>query len=241
MEKIELNAELRTELSKGRIKQLRASGKIPAVLYGSNENITLTINANQFVSLVAKAGYNAIINLLLPDKSAKTVLIKEIQKNVVTRKISHIDFYLVSMEKKIEVAIPVVLVGESPGVKAGGVCDHIIRELKIKCLPTEIPEKISVDISNLETGQTVLVKDLILPENIELLVAADQIVVNIVSPTILEEVAPGAPVETAGEPEVIGKGKKVEEEEVELAAEGKPVEPKKEIATPKKEEKPEKK
>ncbi|MDO8733998.1 MAG: hypothetical protein Q7K21_02420, partial [Elusimicrobiota bacterium] len=112
-----------------------------------------------------------------------------------------------------EISIPVVLIGDAPGVKSGGVLSHIVRELKVKCLPADIPEKITVDISALEIGNTVLVKDLIVPKNVEILIAPDQIVANIVSPTILEEVTPAAGAEAAAEPEVIGKGKKIEEGE----------------------------
>lgn len=240
-EKFTLDSEARkSAVSKGEMKKLRASGKIPAVVYGDKENVTLAVDAVKFKSLLGKAGHNVIVTLNMPDKSAKTVLIKEVQKNVITRALSHIDFYQISMKKKIEISIPVVLIGDAPGVKSGGVLSHIVRELKVKCLPTDIPEKITVDISSLEIGHAVTVKDLAMPKNIEVLVQPDQIVVNIVSPTILEEVVPGTPAEAAAEPEVIGKGKK--EEEGEEGAETAPaaVGGKKEAAAPgaKKEEKP---
>lgn len=249
-EKFTLDSEARkSEVSKGEMKKLRASGKIPAVVYGDKENVTLAVDAVKFKSLLGKAGHNVIVTLNMPDKSAKTVLIKEVQKNVITRALSHIDFYQISMKKKIEISIPVVLVGDAPGVKSGGVLAHIVRELKVKCLPTDIPGKITIDISNLEIGHTITVKDLALSKNVEVLVRPDQIVVNIVSPTILEEVVPGTPAEAAAEPEVIGKGKK--EEEGEEGAEAAPAAgreakkeaapgAKKEAAAPgaKKEEKP---
>jgi len=248
MEKFVLDSEARKQITKGEMKKMRENGKIPAVLYGDKENVCLTIDSVKFGALLKKAGHSVIITMNMPDKSAKTVLIKEIQKNVISRAISHIDFYQVSMKKKIEISIPVVLIGDAPGVKAGGVLSHIIRELKVKCLPTDIPEKVTVDISKLEVGNSVAVKDLSLPENIEVLVAPEQIVVNIVSPTILEEIVPGAVAEAGAEPEVIGKGKK--EEEGEEGAEAKPGEAKKEAAAapgakkeekPKEEKKPEKK
>jgi len=228
MEKINLDSEVRKQLTKGEMKKLRNSGKTPAVLYGNNENMSLIIDTGKFNSLLSKAGHNAIINLSFPDKTSKIVLVKEIQKNVISRKITHVDFYQINMEKKIEVSVPIIITGEAPGVKAGGVLAHIVRELKVKCLPTDIPDKIIVDISNLEIGHSISVKGLIVPENIEVLHQVDQIVINIVSPTILEEIVPGAPAEAAAEPEVIGKGKK--EEEGEEGAEGKPAEAKKEAA-----------
>jgi len=218
MEKFTLDSQERKPASKSEMKKLRASGKIPAILYGDMANMSLTIDAVKFTTLLKMAGRNVMISLCMPDKTSKTVLIKDIQKNVISRELSHIDFYSVSMKKKIDISIPVVLVGEAPGVKSGGVLSHIVRELKVKCLPADIPEKITVDISALEIGNTVLVKDLVVPKNVEIIVAPEQIVANIVSPTILEEVVP-AVTEAIAEPEVIGKGKK---EEVEEGAEAAP-------------------
>jgi len=245
MEKFTLDSQERKPASKGEMNKLRASGKIPAVLYGDMVNMSITVDAVKFTTLLKKAGHNVIITLNMPDKTAKTVLIKDIQKNVISRDLSHIDFYQISMKKKIDISIPVVLFGEAPGVKTGGVLSHIVRELKVKCLPADIPEKITVDISKLEIGNTVLVKDLAVPKNVEITVALDQIVVNIVSPTILEEVTPVVGAEAVAEPEVISKGKKIEEGEEGAAAAAPAAGVKKETspAAPakKEEKKPEKK
>ncbi|MFH1540527.1 MAG: 50S ribosomal protein L25 [Elusimicrobiota bacterium] len=237
MEKLTLDSEARNHTSKGGVKKMRASGKIPAILYGNDTaSLSLTVDVIKFETLFKKAGYNAMVSINLPDKTSRTVLIKDIQKNVITRAISHIDFYQISMKKKIELSIPVMLEGLAPGVKSGGVLSHIIRELKVKCFPTNIPEKIVVDISNLKIGSAVFVKNLSIPENVEVLMTPEQIVVNIVSPTILEEVVAGAVVgEGAAEPEVISKGKK--EEEGEETAQVKQQEAKKEATPVKKEEK----
>ncbi|MDD5686610.1 MAG: 50S ribosomal protein L25 [Elusimicrobia bacterium] len=241
MEKFTLDVESRSGITKGEMRKLRGSGKIPAVIYGEKENLSLTVDGGKFGFILSKAGHNAIIDLIFSDKTTKTVLIKDIQKHVITRNMIHIDFYQVSMKKKTEVSVPVVLSGEAPGVKEGGVITLILRELKVKCLPTDIPEKITIEIGNLQIGNSVSVKDLVLPKNIEVLNQPDQIIVNVVSPTILEEVVPG-PAEALAEPEVIGKGKK-ELEEGEEEAEGKPAAKpaeaaKKEAAPAKKEEKP---
>jgi len=237
MEKLVFDSVVRGSLSKGELKKVRASGQIPAILYGEKETIQLLLDLKKFKALLHKAGHNAIINMNISDGTSnktKTVLLKEYQRNPISREIIHVDLFQLSMTKKIELSIPIILVGEAPGVKEGGVLTHIIRELKVKCLPTAIPEKISLDISNLQMGGTIAVKDLQIAEGIDVLVQPSQIVVNIVKPTILEEVVPGAPGETAGEPEVIGKGKKDEEGE---EGEAKPAEGKKEAAAPAKEEK----
>jgi len=244
MEKLVFDSAVRGPLSKGEMKKMRASGQIPAVLYGDKENIQLLLDLKKFKALLHKAGRNAIINMNISDGSSrksKTVLLKEFQRDPVSREIIHVDLFQLSMGKKIEVSIPIVLSGEAPGIKEGGVLTHIIRELKVKCLPTAIPDKISVDISNLQMGGAIAVKDLAISDDIEILMQSNQIVANVVKPTILEEVVPGVPAEAAAEPEVIGKGKK--EEEGEEGVEAKPAEGKKEaVAAPVKEEKkPEKK
>jgi len=249
MEKLVFDSVVRGSLSKGEMKKMRASGQIPAILYGEEENIQLLLDLKKFKALLHKAGHNAIINMNISDgasNKSKTVLLKEFQRNPISREIIHADFYQLSMTKKIELSIPIVLTGEAPGVKEGGVLTHIIRELKVKCLPTAIPEKISVDISNLQMGGTIAVKELAVSDGIEILMQPSQIVANVVKPTILEEVVPGVTAETAAEPEVIGKGKK-DLEEGEEGEEGKPAAGKKEAATApakapvKEEKKPEKK
>ena len=222
-------------ISKGAMKKMRVSGFIPAIVYGGGvKNTNITVDAAKFSHILSKAGHNVIITLNMPDKSSEMVLIKEVQKNVISRDISHIDFYHVSMTKQIEISIPIMLTGEAPGVKSGGVLSHIVREIKVKCLPADIPEKVIIDVSNLQIGHTIVVKDLPLPKNVEILMQSEQIVVNIVSPTILEEVTPGVSAEAVAEPEVISKGKK--EVEGEGATEGKPTEAKKEAAAPSKKE-----
>jgi len=249
MEKLVFDSVVRGSLSKGEMKKMRASGQIPAVLYGEKENVQLLLDLKKFKAMLHKAGHNAIINMNISDGTSnktKTVLLKEYQRNMVSREIIHADFYQLSMTKKIEISVPILLSGEVPGVKEGGVLTHIIRELKVKCLPEAIPEKITVDVSNLQMGGSIAVKDLKVGEGVDVLTQSNQIVVNVVKPTILEEVVPGTPTETAAEPEVIGKGKK-ELEEGEEGAEAKPAEGKKEAAAPakaapaKEDKKPEKK
>ncbi len=142
---------------------------------------------------------------------------KAVQRDIISRKPIHVDFQQISMTKKLEVPVPIVVVGEPEGVRTkGGVLDIIVREVRVRCLPTAIPAAFRIDVTSLQIGQGVLVKDLEIPAGVEVLTAATQVVLNVTAPTILEEAPAVAAVgvaPTTAEPEVIKKGKKDEEEE----------------------------
>jgi len=220
METIKIEAEKREMLSRGKLNAMRTEGWIPVVLYGSDKkasskpgsaSIPLRIwKKSFFKSLGTHKGSNVIIDLHWGKESANTV-IKEVQKDVVTEQLLHIDFHKIVLTEKLEVMIPIHFTGEAPGVKlSGGILEHIARELKIICLPKDIPSDVKVDITKLEIGQGISVKDLGSMPNVTILSDPNQLIVNIVAPTILEEVAP-ADVPVSTEPEVILKGKKPEE------------------------------
>lgn len=244
MEKINLKAEIRSEIGKELVKKIRNCGFVPAVVYKAGEaakNLKVSSRA-LFGVLHTEAGENVIINLSLsdskeskgeknvrtPKKSSsgdiKTVVIKEIQYHPVTGNILHIDFNQILLTEKLTVDVPVGIKGESQGVKEGGVLEHILWEVKVECLPTKIPEKIEVDISDLKIGDFIHVKDLSVPEDVSILSEPDAIVVSVKPPTVekVEEEVEGE----VTEPEVITEKKK----------EGEPEEPGK----PEKPEKPEK-
>lgn len=222
MEKeIFLEAEKRSKMTRGEMKKLRfQEGKVPAVLYGSGLGSTaLLVNGNEFKKIMhTELGENVIINLKLKDKEDSThpVIVKEWQIDPVKRTLLHIDFYRISLKKEIVINVPIEIKGEAPGVKEkGGVLEHILRELEVKCLPAQIPHSIVVDTSNLQIGESITVKDIVVPGEIGILNNPEQIVVNIVAPTILEEKPEAAIAPEVEEPEVITKGKKEEEEEKE--------------------------
>jgi large subunit ribosomal protein L25 len=218
MEEIVLQAEKRELSTKGTVRSMRRQGRIPGVAYGDNEApISLSVDEKTVLSILkSERGRNSLINLKI-DGSSHAVLLKEIQRHPITRSLWHVDFHRVSLKKKIETTVPIHVKGEAPGVKlGGGILEHVLRDLKVRCLPTEIPASIDADVSNLQVNQGIKAKDLPLPQGVELLVDPEVVVVNIVSPTILEEApaadaaaaaAPGA----AAEPEVIKKGKTDEE------------------------------
>ncbi|MBN2190879.1 MAG: 50S ribosomal protein L25, partial [Candidatus Aureabacteria bacterium] len=148
----------------------------------------------------------------------RKVLIKEAQIDPMSNKIIHIDFKEVYMDEKIKTHVPVAEKGEAKGVKdQGGILEHILRELEIECLPGEIPEKIDVDISNLELGASIHVSDLTPPKGVKILTDSEEAIFSVAVPKEIEEPAAGevSEEEAAAEPEVIGKGGKEEEEEPE--------------------------
>jgi large subunit ribosomal protein L25 len=234
MEEVILEAKKRETMTKGQLKTLRGTGLIPAIVYGVAEKNTNVFINEKDVTKVLKSGLgaNVLINLKF-DGASKNVIIKEIQRHVISRKILHMDFNVISLKKEIEVNVPVKVTGEASGVKnQGGVLESILREVKLRCLPSDIPQSIAIDVSALNLGDHVSVKDLKLPPKVTAVSDPNAIVVHIVAPTKAEEVAPAAAIagEAApAEPEVISKGKKeLSPEEAEEAAKagGKPAEAK---------------
>ena len=221
MEKITLKANTRDGLGKEAGNRLRKAGIVPAVVYKRAEKaIPLAVNEkNLFSTLHTSAGENVIIALEIfsqeksekPDME-KTVIIKEVQYHPIKEEILHIDFQEISLTEKITVEIPIETKGEAVGVKSdGGILDHPIKELSIECFPTDIPEKIYVNVENLKIGDAIRVKDLDIPSNITVLDDPEQTVVSVVPPEAEEVVSEEeALTEAAAEPEVI-KQKKPEE------------------------------
>ena len=220
MEKTILRAQLRTELGKEGCQRLRNQGTVPAVVYKkSQQTLSLGVTAkDMFQILHTSAGENVIITLEIApgDKcpaQEKTVIVKELQYHPIKGDILHIDFHEISLTEKIKVDIPIEAKGEPVGVKSdGGILDHPIKELSIECLPTDIPEKIYVQVGNLKIGDSIRVRDLEIPAGITVLDDPEQTVVSVVPPeTEKAEPEEGLLAEEAAEPEVI-KQKKVEDD-----------------------------
>lgn len=158
MEHKTLSAELRKEFGKGPSRRYRSEGKIPAVVYG-HENRSVTVDAREFSKKFKTISENTIITLSLGKENLE-VLIKDYDENIVTSTIEHIDFLEVEKDKKVKTHVPVVLKGNAPGVKEGGVLVQKISEMEVECLPQNLPEQITVDISALQTGHSIHVKDI---------------------------------------------------------------------------------
>ncbi len=219
MEKVILNAEIREELGKARVKELRKSEIIPGIVYkGGKECVNLKIKSRDLFNVLhTPAGENVLITLKVKGdkkKAERACLIKELQRHPVKENILHIDLNEISLTEKIKVKVPVHPHGEPEGVvKDEGVLEHVLWEVEVECLPTDIPEKIEVEVAPMKIGDIVYVKDLTVPPVVKILSDPELTVLSVSLPA-KEEVPEEVPAEEGTEPEVIAKGKK-EEEEVE--------------------------
>lgn len=227
MEEIFLDVELREELGRAKVKDLRAKGFVPAVVYKEGkESQSIKVANRQLLQLLHQHRLEGtVINLKIKDdkksKSGRPCLIKEIQYDPVLGDIVHVDFNEVSLTKAIKINVPVVAKGEPVGVKQeGGSLEHILWEVEIECLPTDIPKEIEVDVTALKMGESVHIKDIVFPPKVKVLNDPSATVMQVVAPMKEEVPAPGAEGEAPAEPEVIKEKKEVPGEGAE-AAEGK--------------------
>jgi len=225
---IKLPAKIRKEMGR-KTSALKESGRIPAVVYGHKiKNVLLDIDYKEFQKVYNKAGYNSLIEMKIEgEKEPKTVLIHELQKDSVSDKVIHIDFFEISAKEEVSVKIPLVLEGVSLAVKdLGGTLIKNIAELEVKALPQNLPHEIKVSIESLKTfGDHILVKDINLPKDVKVVAKPEEIVVSVAAPAKVEE-------ELAKEIEekvedVAKVEKKVKEEEVVDEAPAAKAEPKK--------------
>jgi large subunit ribosomal protein L25 len=222
MPEIVVTAESRTESGKNANRRLRVKGLIPGVVYGAKKEALPVAVSPRDIGAILKsaAGENTLFDLDLGGTKRKVIL-KEFQREPLKGRLLHADFYEVALDKKIEVKVHVEVVGVPVGVKTqGGILDFVTRELEIECLPTEIPERITVDVTALELGKHLRVSDLTLSDRITVLTEPGVVIVHVVAPRAEEVAAPveaaaGAEAVAAGEPEVIKKGKTTAEGEAE--------------------------
>lgn len=205
----------REETGKSAAKKLRAKGMLPAVVYGESlEPQPITLDSKELKSAIhTDAGQNVILNLQLEGaKKGKdaTAIIREIQRDPIKGNLLHADFLKIALDEKIQATVPVVIVGEAPGAKEGGILQHGLWEIQVECLPTDIPEHLEIDVSNLGIGEAIRVGDLRTSEKVHILTHAEETAVSVVPPRV--EVAP-PPVAEVVEPEVIGEAKEEKAEE----------------------------
>ena len=218
-----LQAEKRDGRGKNEARRLRASGRIPAVVYGTEKNKATEIAVDPRVLLRilhSESGVNTLIGLNGAGLAAGgKVLVKEYQLDPIDHRLLHADFYAVAMDKKLTVTVPVVLKGEPKGVKQqGGIVDFVNRELEVETLPGDIPEHITVDVSELMLHQGIRVRDLATDGKWKAISEPEMMIVHVVT-VKAEEPAPEAAAAAAAapaapaEPEVIKKGKQEKEDE----------------------------
>ena len=203
MEITDLTAQVRVEQKKGPARRFRQQGLVPAIFYGGNtDNIQLTVKSADLVKLHKEKKDHAFIKLIIDDggkKVEKLSLIKELQIQPLTGKLYHADFYEVDMKKKLVFDVSLNFVGKAIGVENGGELQHIKREVKVLCLPSDLPDHIDVDITAIEIGHSIKVKDIQLPENLTHLDPPEAAVVSVAAVKVVkvEAAAEEAPAEGA--------------------------------------------
>ena len=191
MADFELAIEIREPKGKGAARKLRAAGRVPGVYYGSGDSRSISFDPTALERVISSssAGMNTLIGLVgATEIEGRQVLIKDIQRDPVLGNLLHADLYAVDLSKKVTVSVPVRLLGIPMGVQLGnGILDHALREVELECLPTSIPEDIEIDVSELDLGHSLHVRDLSLPADVILLSDSDLSVVSVVAPKVEEE------------------------------------------------------
>ncbi|HKS22747.1 MAG TPA: 50S ribosomal protein L25 [Thermoanaerobaculia bacterium] len=217
MAEVTLEVTRRERSGKEIAKKLRAAGKVPAVVYGGHkEPVAIEVDRKSVSELIQKSehGVRSIFLLKMTGTDQQRhAMIKDIQIDPVSRKMTHIDFVRVVMDEVVRVTVPVHIVGTAIGVKEGGILDWQMRDLHVECLPNAIPDKIDIDITALNHHDYYRVSDLKLPEGVKVLEDPERVVVG-VTHARAEVTETAATAEAApAEPEVIKKGKIEEEKE----------------------------
>jgi len=209
---VKLTAERREGTGRAAARKLKARGIVPAIVYGAKmKPEALQVSRREISTVLSHAsGENILVDLEVAGE-VRTVLLQEVQHSPVGGDILHVDFHAVSMDEKIEADIPVEPTGTANGVKNfGGLLEQSLRTLEVECLPRDLPDVITVDVSHLNIGDSIHVRDIKLPEGVEAKTPADLTVLSVMAPTVEEEPASTVP-EAAASPEVI-KEKKPEGE-----------------------------
>lgn len=211
-EKIVVKAEKRDQSGKGFARRLRMDGKVPVTVYGGGgEAVSVAADLKDLAAILrSESGHNTLFSLDIVGVGTADVIFQDRQIDPLKGRLMHADLRRIAKGEKIEVTVPVLLIGEPVGVKMeGGLLEQQLREVKVFCEPTSIPEHIDVDVSELHVNTSLHISEITFPAGVEVLEAGETVIASVV--VVREEVEAPAAVETAVEPEVIGKGKKEDE------------------------------
>ncbi len=214
MEQLELKAKVRKTIGNGPARALRRDGKVPAVLYGpKTEPVLLSVEVRD-IEQVLKSGNvgQVLLNLIIQNgqETTRPAMIKELQAHPVSGRFLHIDFYEIDLARKIRVGVPVVATGQSIGVELGGLLQIVRRELEVLCLPTQIPESIEVDVTNLDVGDSIHVEEIQVEGDVEIPADVNFTVVTILAPKV--EAEPEEEEEELEEEAEVAEGEEAEAE-----------------------------
>lgn len=188
MAEVKLKASKRDAVGKGGARRTRSEGKVPGVVYGHGmEPLPIEVDRREFlVALNTDAGLNVLLDLDL-EGSSTLALTKELQRHPVRGTVLHADFIAVNRTEEVEVDVPLHLVGEAPGAREGGVLQHLLVSVAVKCRVTDVPEGVDVDVSGLAIGDSLRVEDLPVGESFEILTDPETVVASVTTPVSEEE------------------------------------------------------
>ena len=219
MAEVTLEVSRREQGGKNAARRVRAGGKVPAVVYGGHRDpVAIEVDRKSIGELIQKSehGVRSIFLLKMSGSDQQRhAMIKEIQINPISRKITHIDFVRVLMDEVVRTTVPVRIAGTAIGVKEGGILDWQLRDIHVECLPNAIPDSIDADVTNLGSHDYLHIRDLQIPEGVKVLDDPERIVVGVTqakAEVVETPVAEAAAVVAPAEPEVIKKGKGEAEE-----------------------------
>jgi large subunit ribosomal protein L25 len=213
MKSVSLNAFPRTQARRGEVKKLRTSGRIPAVIYGRQQKDpqNLEVSAKDMENLVHHSvSENLLVDLSVKDdpRPKRLALVQEVQHHALSGKMMHIDFHEVAENEKVTILVPVETVGEANGVKnGGGVLEHVLFKIKVRALPKDLPEFITLDVSHLEIGQAIHLGEIKAPEGTELIGDKHISVIAVAAPVAEVVETPAGEAAGAGEVEMIKEKK----------------------------------
>ncbi|MDR7390702.1 MAG: 50S ribosomal protein L25 [Armatimonadota bacterium] len=218
MQRLTLEVDARGERGKSAVRKLRRAGRVPGVLYGRGiEPLAISVDARAVEAALQRlAGANVLLDVLVREDGhvrTELAMLQDVQRDVLTRRILHVDLHRVSLTEKVYTRLPVRLKGEPPGVREGGILEFLRHEVEVTGLPTDLPDHLELDVSRLALGDSLHVRDLKVPPGVTVLTPPEETLVTVLAPAVAPEEAPAAAEEVPAQPEVVGKGKAAEEGE----------------------------
>lgn len=186
---LDLQAEPRTQSGTAVAKRMRKAGTVPAALYGSKVQATnIQVHGKTFSKLLeGSVSDNILVSLKIAGAADQLALVQEVQHDYLRGGILHIDFHAVAADEEIHANVPVVTVGEAKGLKLGGMVEAIHHEIEVRCLPKDLPESITIDVTNLEVGQGIHVSEITFPEGVTCRLAGDVVIIMCEEPKVEAE------------------------------------------------------
>ncbi len=183
-----LIAKTRDVTKKSEAKRIRKEGEIPSIVYGNKKQPTpISINGKEFKKQFSHVSESTIITLKIPGSDDKDVLIKQYDYDMVKGSLTHIDFFEISSDKELHAHVEIITTGNCEGVRLGGILEYFSHEVEVACLPKDLPETISLDISNLNIGDSLHVSDLPSIAGVKYVPSADQVILHVAAPRVADE------------------------------------------------------